>query len=125
VNDENRKKNQADLYPLLDEIFRMKTRDEWQQIFREAKMRCDPCLTYEELCVHPQVEANEMIIDMDHPVRGRLKMLGVPIKMKKTPAGPRHPGPLLGQHTKEILTGLGYTASQIAGLEAEGVVKSG
>ena len=47
-------------------------------------MRRDPCLTYEELCAHPQVEANEMIITMDHPVRGEMKTLGVPIKLSKT-----------------------------------------
>jgi len=123
INDEKRRQHREELYPLLDEAFSKKTRAEWQQIFREAKMRCDPCLTYEELCAHPQVEMNEMIITMDHPVRGKIKMLGVPVKLEKTPGQPQHPAPLLGQHSEEILLQLGYTNEEIARLEVEGVVK--
>jgi CoA:oxalate CoA-transferase len=123
INNEKRREHREEVYPLLDEAFSKKTWAEWHQIFKEAKMRCDPCLTYEELCAHPQVEANEMIITMDHPVRGKIKMLGVPVKLKKTPGQPQHPAPLLGQHSEEILLQLGYTNEEIAMLEAEGVVK--
>jgi len=124
ADDEKRREHREELYRLLDETFSQKTRSEWEQIFRKARMRCDSCLTYEELCAHPQVEANEMIITMDHPVRGEVKMLGVPIKLSKTPVKPRQPGPLLGQHTKEILLQLGYTPEAVAELEAEGVIGS-
>ena len=87
-------------------------------------MRCDPCLTFEELCTHPQVEANDMIYATDHPVRGEIKMLGNPIKMKKTPGDPQGPSPLLGEHTEKILLELGYTTENIADLEKEGVIKT-
>jgi crotonobetainyl-CoA:carnitine CoA-transferase CaiB-like acyl-CoA transferase len=120
-----RREHRREMDRLLDEAFSRKTRAEWAQAFKEAKMRCDPCLTYEELCAHPQVQANEMIINMEHPVRGNTKLLGVPVKLKKTPAKPRCTAPLLGQHTAEILLGLGYTKADIAQLEAEGVVKTG
>jgi CoA:oxalate CoA-transferase len=123
INNEKRREHREEVFPLLDEAFSKKTWAEWHQIFKEAKMRCDPCLTYEELFAHPQVEANEMIITMDHPVRGKIKMLGVPVKLKKTPGQPQYPAPLLGQHTEEILLQLGYTNEEIARLEAEGVVK--
>ena len=49
-------------------------------------------------------------------------MLGVPIKLSKTPVKPRQPGPLLGQHTKEILLQLGYTPEAVAEPQAEGVI---
>jgi CoA:oxalate CoA-transferase len=124
INDQTRREHREEVYPLLDEAFSKKTRAEWQKIFREAKMRVDPCLTYEELCSHPQVEANEMIVTMDHPVRGKLKTLGVPVKFKKTPGNPQNPSPFLGQHTQEILLQLGYTIEEIAELKAEGVVKT-
>ena len=123
-NDDVRRQHRQELLPLLDEAFRQKTRAEWQQLFREAKMRCDPCLTYEELCAHPQLEANEMIFTTEHPVRGEIKMLGNPVKLKKTPAHPQGPSPLLGQHTEDILLKLGYTAKDIADLEAEGVIRT-
>ena len=123
-NDRVRREHRQELYRILDDAFSKKTRGEWQQTFKEAKMRCDPCLTYEELCIHPQVAANEMIITMDHPKRGRLRMLGVPIKLKKTPGGPRHSAPLLGEHTATILRQLGYTTDEIAAMERDNVIRT-
>ena len=122
--DDARRENREEIGRRLDEAFRRKTRAEWQQIFRDAKMRCDPCLTYEEVCAHPQVEANDMIYTTRHPTRGEVKMLGLPVKLKKTPGRPQGPSPRLGQHTGEILLGLGYTSQDIAGLEAEGIIRT-
>ena len=122
--DEARRENREEIGQLLDEAFSKKTRAEWQQLFREARMRCDPCLTYEELCAHPQLEANEMIYTTNHPTRGEVKMLGLPVKLKKTPGKPQGPSPQLGQHTAEILLGLGYSNESIAELEAEEVIRT-
>ncbi len=122
--DEVRQKNREEIGRLLDEAFSQKTRAEWQQIFREAKMRCDPCLTYEEVCANPQLEANDMIYTTKHPARGEVKMLGLPVKLKKTPGRPQGPSPLLGQHTEEILLKLGYKPEAIAELEGQGVIKT-
>jgi crotonobetainyl-CoA:carnitine CoA-transferase CaiB-like acyl-CoA transferase len=121
--DEARRQNKEEVGRLLDEAFGKKTRAEWQQIFREAKMRCDPCLTYQEVCDHPQLEANDIIYTTQHPSRGEIKMLGLPVKLKKTPGHPQGPSPLLGQHTEEILLRLGYSPGDIIALEAEGVIK--
>ena len=87
-------------------------------------MRCDPCLTYEEVIAHPQLEANEMLYAARHPARGEVKMLGLPVKLKKTPGHPQGPSPLLGHHTGEILLRLGYTSQDIASLETEGVIRT-
>lgn len=122
--DEARRENHEEVGRVLDEIFSKKTRAEWQQLFRDAKMRCDPCLTYEELCAHPQLEANGMIHTINHPTRGDIKMLGVPVKLKKTPGGPQGASPLLGQHTSEILERLGYSAGDIAEMESQGVIRT-
>ena len=122
--DKERSKYREELYPLLDEAFSKKTKAEWQQIFREAKMRCDPCLNYEELVAHPQVEANEMITTVEHPVKGPLKMLGVPVKFTKTPGTPQNHAPFLGQHTEEILAELGYSEKEIREFETKGVIKT-
>ena len=71
-----------ELYPILDKAFSQKTRSEWQQIFREAKLRVDPAFNYKELLDHPQVIANEMVEEVDHPVWGKINMPGIPIKLK-------------------------------------------
>ncbi len=111
------------LYPLLDEAFAKKTRTEWQKIFRENRLRCDPCLTYDELFAHPQVEANEMVTTLQHPVMETMKMLGIPVKLKKTPGEATIPPPLLGQHTRRILVDLGYSAEEIEELRTLELIK--
>ncbi len=124
VNDKVRRQNRLVVEKLLDDAFSKKTRAEWAQIFREAKMRCDPCLTYEELCAHPQVEANDIIFKTTHPIRGETRMLGIPVKLHKTPGNPQGPAPLLGQDTGNILRGLGYTTEEIQQMEAEKIIRT-
>ena len=122
-NDEARSEHAEELYPLLDEAFGKKTRAEWQQLFREARLRCDPALTYEELCSHPQTEANDAIVSVNHLARGKMKMLNVPFKLRKTPVEVQVPPPLLGQHSREILAELGYTPTEMEKLREQGIVK--
>ena len=122
--DEKRYQRREELYPILDEGFRKKTRAEWQQLFREAKMRCDPCLNYHELFSHPQIEANEMVITLEHPIRGAIRQVAAPTRLERTPANPSRPPPLLGQHTVEILTELDYSSEDIDKLENMGVIKT-
>jgi crotonobetainyl-CoA:carnitine CoA-transferase CaiB-like acyl-CoA transferase len=122
--DETRIKNREEIGKILDEIFSKKTRAEWTQIFKDAKMRCDPCLTYKEVVNHPQVIANDIIATVDHPARGKQKMVGIPVKLKKTPGKVQGPSPMLGEHTKEILLKLDYSLKDIAEMEKQGIIKT-
>jgi crotonobetainyl-CoA:carnitine CoA-transferase CaiB-like acyl-CoA transferase len=124
ATDEARYEHREEIGKLLDEAFSRKTRAEWVQLFRNAKMRCDPCLTYEEVIAHPQLAANDIICAVDHPTRGEVKMLGLPVKLKKSPGMPQGPSPLLGQHTEEILLKLGYKPKDIAEMEKQGVIRT-
>ena len=87
-------------------------------------MRCDPCLTYDEISAHPQTEANEIVYTTHHAIRGETKMLGVPVRLKETPGCPQGPAPLLGEHTEEILLEMGFTSEDIETLESEGIIKT-
>jgi crotonobetainyl-CoA:carnitine CoA-transferase CaiB-like acyl-CoA transferase len=87
-------------------------------------MRCDPCLTYDEIVQNPQLIENDIIQTVEHPTQGSIRMLGVPVKLKKTPGGPQGPSPLLGEHTREILLGLGYTFSEVVHMESKGIIKT-
>jgi formyl-CoA transferase len=121
--DDARTKNREEIGNILDEAFSKKTRAEWAQIFRDNKMRCDPCLNYKEVCENPQVAANQMITSVKHPTRGEVKLLNLPVKLKGTPGKIQGPSPLLGEHTEEILQTLGYSAKDIEEMEKQGTIK--
>ena len=79
--------------------------------------------TIDQVVDHPQVTARDMIVDRDHPVAGRVKIVGVPVKLADTPGSVREPAPLLGQHTDEVLhTYLHMSAADIAALRQAGVI---
>ena len=121
---EKREQHKEELYPILDEAFRKRTRAEWQQAFKEAKLRVDPALDYSELVNHPQFKENEMCIELDHPAKGGIRMLALPLLLKETPITYKRPAPILGQHTGEILSEAGYGEGEIEELIREGVVRT-
>jgi len=63
-----------------------------------------------------------MLVEMPHPVHGRVKLIGMPVKLSETPGAFRLPPPLLGEHTEEVLREVGYTDQGIAELRAAGVI---
>jgi CoA:oxalate CoA-transferase len=70
-----------------------------------------------------QVLANDYVVELNHPIHGRIKMPGFPVKLDKTPAALRTPAPVLGQHTEEILTQIaGYSPEEIAELKRDGII---
>lgn len=121
---EKRVERREELYPILDEAFSKKTRAEWQEIFWKAKMRVDPALDHAELVAHPQFSALELTTEVDHPMQGKIKMLGLPIKLKKMPLKPPRHAPLIGEHTEEILKEAGYSQEQVEAFIKAGVVRT-
>ena len=71
----------------------------------------------------PQAMAREMTVDVDHPTLGPLRTLGTPIKMSATPLNPKRRGPMLGEHTDEVLTEAGYSGDEIEQLRYAGAVR--
>jgi alpha-methylacyl-CoA racemase len=64
-----------------------------------------------------------MVVELDQPGASEpVKLLGPPVKLSRTPAEPTNPGPALGQHTREVLEGLGYSDDDIAALTDAGAV---
>ena len=77
---------------------------------------------YLEVTTDPQVLANEYITEVNHPTRGRVKILASPIQFSKTPSTIRTTAPELGQHTEEILLDIGYTREDIVQLKNERII---
>ena len=101
-----RTKHVEDLVLLITEVTRTKTTKEWQDLLDKAGVPNGPINSIDNVLKDPQVLAREMIVEVDHPVAGHLKMAGVPIKMSETQGSIRKAAPLLGQHTEEILKDL-------------------
>ncbi len=102
-------------------IFATKTADEWMAILSQYDICAAPVLEMENVVTNEHNVARGMVIELVSPV-GKVKQIGVAPKLSETPGMPRATAPLIGQHTDEILAGLGYTAEQIADLRSRGVV---
>jgi formyl-CoA transferase len=63
-----------------------------------------------------------MVVRIDQPGTDGVQLLGVPVKLSRTPGAPAGPGPALGEHTDEVLTALGYSAADVASLRESGAV---
>lgn len=70
----------------------------------------------------PQVLHRQMVVEVDHPRLGKVKQVGIPIKLSETPGSIRSLGVTLGTHTGEILGGLGYSQQETAALREKGAV---
>ena len=110
------------LYPLLDDKFRAKTTAEWIAALEAHDMICAPVQDYETLLDDPQALANEYLLTVDHPTNGPTQVVGFPWKFSETPASVAAAAPELGQHTEEILLGLGYSWEEIGALRAGGAI---
>jgi crotonobetainyl-CoA:carnitine CoA-transferase CaiB-like acyl-CoA transferase len=111
------------LIPRIEAVLATRGCAEWTGLLNGAGVPAGPVNTVPAALGQPQVAAREMVVEIEHPVAGKLKMLGSPIKLSAQPASIRRPPPTLGQHTDEILAETGLTAREIAGLRERGVIK--
>ena len=119
---EERFKNAGELVSILDGIFRSRTYGEWIEILSQTKIVWSPVTSPLEVTRDQQAIANEFFVDWDHPEHGPIKVLNNPIKLSKTKAEITMPAPKLGEHTEEILKGLGYAESEIQAMKASGTI---
>lgn len=98
-----RTQNVNEMKVILDAVFKVKTIDEWMEALEAAGVPCAPINTVDKVINDPQIKAREMIVELEHPVAGNMKVPGVPIKFSATPGSVDTPAPLLGQHTEEIM----------------------
>lgn len=111
------------LTDFLKETFLTKTRDEWMEELEELNICVGPVNTIEEGLSHPQTRSRGMVVEVDHPVAGKIKQLGSPLKFSHTQIEVnRLPAPRLGEHTRQILDQLGYSAQGIEDLIKREVV---
>jgi crotonobetainyl-CoA:carnitine CoA-transferase CaiB-like acyl-CoA transferase len=112
----------SDAHEQVREIFKGRTREQWEAFAREHDCCLEPVLELNEALSSELVRAREMVVELDQPgADGPVRQLGIPVKLGRTPGEHgRLPGPALGEHTEEILTAAGYTPEQVAELIASG-----
>jgi formyl-CoA transferase len=98
-----------------------RAKHEVMQILAGAGVPCGACLDTGEVLSDPHLRAREMIVEVEHPVRGKYVTVGNPIKLSASPTA-IEPSPLLGQHRHEILKDLGYTDAEIDALARDGAI---
>jgi crotonobetainyl-CoA:carnitine CoA-transferase CaiB-like acyl-CoA transferase len=107
----------------LAEVFRRRTVKEWVEILRRAGIPCSPVRNFKDVSEDPQAALRGMFPTLDHPVAGPHRVTGTPVKLSATPGRPTTPAPLLGEHTRETLTGfLGLDEERVEDLLRRGVV---
>jgi crotonobetainyl-CoA:carnitine CoA-transferase CaiB-like acyl-CoA transferase len=99
----DRTRNRISLIATLQEKFLTKTYEQWAAIFLKHGIPFGATNNLAEVLDHPQVKARGALVDMQHPRAGPVKMVGVPMRLSKTPGSVRRPSPSIGEHTDEVL----------------------
>jgi crotonobetainyl-CoA:carnitine CoA-transferase CaiB-like acyl-CoA transferase len=109
---------------MTQEVLRTRTTAEWMAAFEANDVPCAPALTRGEVIRHPQVIANEIIIEHAHHAAGMLRQTRAPARFEGTPTTIRRGAPLLGEHSIEILQELGWEPGLIAELMGQKIVQA-
>jgi crotonobetainyl-CoA:carnitine CoA-transferase CaiB-like acyl-CoA transferase len=110
----------SDAHAEVERIFRERTRDEWHEFAEQHDCCLEPVLDLAEALDSELVRAREMVVSLDQPGADGVRLLGVPVKLSRTPGAPAGPGPALGEQTDEVLAALGYSPDDVAALRGSG-----
>jgi crotonobetainyl-CoA:carnitine CoA-transferase CaiB-like acyl-CoA transferase len=121
---ENRMKNRALIDELISEwLKRFEHIDEALEKLEKAGIVGARILSIPEALEHPQIRAREMMVEVDHPVLGKVPFINTPFRLKNSKAGLKGLPPEIGEHNEEILSKyLGYSGEKIAELKAAGIL---
>lgn len=121
VNDD-RMARLADLVAELETALAVRTTAEWERLLIAAGVPCAPIRSYDAVLNDPHTAARDLVVDVEHPVEGRLHALATPVTLHGTPARIGCAAPLLGADTSEVLGWLGYTEPEVEQFREEAVI---
>lgn len=117
-----RDRNVNERLALVQDVLRTRPTAYWLEVFARDGVPAAPALKRGEVIDHPQVLASDILVELEHPVAGRLRQTRPAARFDKTPAEAGRGAPRLGEHNDELLTELGYDDAQIAGLRESGIL---
>ena len=119
----DRKSRETELAEDLERTFSQESTQHWMEVLLEGKVPSGPIYDLAQVYADPQVQARQMFVEMDDPDLGIIKNIGIPLKLSLTPGRIRRRAPGLGEHTREVLLGAGYSTDEVTRLAEAGVVK--
>jgi crotonobetainyl-CoA:carnitine CoA-transferase CaiB-like acyl-CoA transferase len=118
-----RREHRDELSLILEPVFAGRTTSAWQERFAAEGALLAPVHKLSEILDHPQIEEAGLVQTVEHPTAGPVPQIGPAISLSRTPPRiTRHP-PLLGEHTDEVLSELGFGADKIEALRTDGIIK--
>jgi CoA:oxalate CoA-transferase len=118
-----RTKNRNILNAILDPIMATKTTAEWEEIFEKEGLPYSPINNVKQICEDPHIAYRKMIVEIDQPKVGKMRIANSPIRLSETPGEVYAPAPALGQHSEEVLKSvLGYSQEKIEELKKLGII---
>ncbi|KQN70229.1 CoA-transferase [Duganella sp. Leaf61] len=117
-----RVRNQQVLLPMIAELFLQKPMADWVALLDQAGVPCSPINTVAQLLEDEQVKHRGMLIELPHPTAGSVPQIRSPMRFANAQASFDRPPPLLGQHTTEVLTELGFSSDEIAAWSGAGAI---
>jgi len=118
----DRVRNRGAIVTEVARIVQKRTTSQWLATLGPLGVPCGPINDMEQTFAHPQVKHRKMKLEMDHPSSGKVTLIANPIRFTQHPLVYDRPPPVLGQHTDEVLAGLGLGEANIAALRAAGIV---
>jgi len=119
----DRVENRYELIAILSQTFLTRTTADWVAVLNQADIPCAPVQTIDQVFAAPQIQHRNMLIEVEHPTAGTVKLAGIPVKFSATPPSVRLPPPLLGEHNDDVLSSwLGMDSEEIAQLKKKSVI---
>jgi formyl-CoA transferase len=123
-NNPLRHQNRRELIPLIEDVSAEKPAQHWVDALNAAGVPCGVIQRYDQVFDDPHLKARHYFAQSTHPLLGQVEQLGSPMRLSETPAQIRSAGPLLGQHTHEVMSELGYSQEEIRRLHGAGVIRA-
>ncbi len=117
----SRVEHRAELKRAIDAALSQRGKEEWLRILTDARIPCGPIRSVAEVFASPEVERAGTVVEMKHPLIPHLRQVRLPWRFSGTPAEPRTPPPLHGQHTRQILREAGLDEREVEAAFADGV----
>ncbi|HYK97447.1 MAG TPA: CoA transferase [Candidatus Acidoferrales bacterium] len=115
-----RQKHRDELIPLIEAVTATRPAAHWLALLRDAGVPCGAIQGYGDVFHDPHLEARSFFVDLAHPTLGTVRGLGTPLRLQSSPAHITRAGPLLGEHTRDVLSEAGLERDEIDRLVASG-----